>query len=368
MEGARFATSDAKTEQLRRRWGILQHENRWGQLAWEAQRIRCQEPDFSLARHAHYVALMKMGCSQDACKVAEAGMQRSPRNEAWQDLRRQAANQAAPSSDPSRSCTAQLPSTMSAVHAKRTPVVVASLFCGEQFSAAMRPARENHARWCALHGYRYACFFENLANRPDPTWSKIPIVQQLFDQGAEYVFWMDADSLFIHDGVDLQWACDLDRDFVFAGDLNVVFNAGHFLARNRPWTRKFLSDAFQVYPWPQWEDNGAMMVVLGGGNATNPLSWQPAFDRMKVPTRSQQECEHAMVHLIPRSIADHVSVVPQHRLNSYEWPGGGGHAALLRGDPVLHFAGCSAKEKVALVERFAGCTGDPSDILGTAHA
>ena len=49
--------------------------------------------------------------------------------------------------------------------------------------------------------HRYAYFEENMANRPDPTWSKILIVQQLFSEGAEYVFWMDADSLFIHDGV-----------------------------------------------------------------------------------------------------------------------------------------------------------------------
>lgn len=66
--------------------------------------------------------------------------------------------------------------------------------------------------------------------------------------------------------------------------------------------------------------------------------------------------------LLP-SLAEHVEVVPQHLLNAYEWPQGGsdlmdlhedwtpwtpwtppggGKMALLRGDPILHFAGCSA--------------------------
>ena len=37
-------------------------------------------------------------------------------------------------------------------------------------------------------------------------------VLELLKKGAEFVFWMDADSLFISDGVDLQWACDLGKD------------------------------------------------------------------------------------------------------------------------------------------------------------
>ena len=162
----------------------------------------------------------------------------------------------------------------------RARVVVASLFAGGEFARAMRPARENHERWCALHGYTYACLEENIAGRPDPTWSKIPHVLNLLRNGAEYVFWMDADSLFISDGTDLQWACNLNKDFVFAGDLNVVFNAGHFLARG-PWAERFLSNAFRIYPWPDWEDNGAMMILLGGGSADDPDSWRRSFERMK---------------------------------------------------------------------------------------
>mmetsp|Transcript_92053 Transcript_92053/g.260556 ORF Transcript_92053/g.260556 Transcript_92053/m.260556 type:complete len:179 (-) Transcript_92053:29-565(-) len=174
---------------------------------------------------------------------------------------------------------------------------------------------------------------------------------------------MDADSLFIHDGVDLEWACAMERDFVFAGDLNVVFNAGHFLVRRGEWGQRFLADAFRIHPWTQWEDNGAMMILLGGGSADNPASWQPAFERMKVPTQSEEECRRAERELLPPEVAEHVAVVPQHRLNAYEWPGGGGMAAVIRGDPVLHFAGCSAGEKTALAARFARCTGDPECLL-----
>ncbi|CAE7830327.1 XXT2, partial [Symbiodinium sp. CCMP2592] len=245
----------------------------------------------------------------------------------------------------------------------RSRVVVASLFAGSEFAQTMLPARRNHERWCALHGYTYACLEENIAGRADPTWSKLPHVLELLKKGAEFVFWMDADSLFISDGVDLQWACDLGKDFVFAGDLNVVFNAGHFLARRGAWAERFLSDAFRIHPWPDWEDNGAMMILLGGGSADEPSSWRTAFERMKVPTRSPGECHRAMTQLLPRSVAEHVQVVPQHLLNAYEWPRGGGDLSLLRGDPILHFAGCSAEQKTQLIAKFAPCTGDPLLLL-----
>merc|ERR1719356_414147 len=101
------------------------------------------------------------------------------------------------------------------------------------------------------------------------------------------------------------------------------------------------------------------MIMLGGGSADDPASWRPAFEKMKVPTRTEEECTRAMRELIAREVAPHVAVVPQHRLNAYEWPGGGGRAAVLRGDPILHFAGCSAEEKIKLVSSFASINGDP---------
>jgi len=326
----------------------LRAEGRWQQLEWEARRVLAREPSWPMARSALCLALLGQQRSAEVQQLIAEGDALCPGEPAWLELRKRAEELPAPPLSQPRA---------------RARVVVASVFHGEDFNASMRPARENHARWCAFHGYTYACLEENIAGRTDPTWSKIPFVLQLLDEGAEYVFWMDADSLFIHDGVDLQWACDLDRDFVFAGDLNVVFNAGHFLARRGAWASKFLSDAFRIHPWPHWEDNGAMMIMLGGGSADDPDTWHPAFERMKVPTQTQEECDRAMRELLPPEVAAHVAVVPQHRLNAYEWPGGGGVAALVRGDPVLHFAGCSAGEKPGLVARFAPCTGDPEALL-----
>jgi len=351
-----FMHCPAAEDQLRRRWGVLRSEGRFEQLAWEAKRISAREPGWALARNALCLTLIEIGRCAEARQEAAKGAAVCPQERVmWQQLQRRA--------DELQAQSQRQSSLMPPPSSRRARVVVASLFCGEEFALAMRPARENHARWCALHGYTYACFEENIAGRPDPTWSKIPFVLRLLREGAEFVFWMDADSLFIHDGVDLQWACDLDRDFVFAGDLNVVFNAGHFLARRGAWVEAFLEAAFRIYPWPHWEDNGAMMIMLGGGSADKPDTWMSAFDRMKVPTQTQEDCLRAMRELLPSETVPHVAVVPQHRLNAYEWPGGGGIAAIVRGDPILHFAGCSAAEKPALVSRFAACTGDPKDLV-----
>lgn len=332
---------------LQLRWGLLRQEERWEQLAWEAQKVMALDARWALPRQALCRAFVALGRAEDARREIDEAERMCP-SESWAELRTFLLTQPP---------VAALPR---AVACRKSRITVASLFCGEDFKREMRPARENHARWCALHGYIYACFEENEAGRADPTWSKIPIVRRLLREGAEYVFWMDADSLFIHDAVDLQWACDLGRDFVFAGDLNVVFNAGHFLARGGSWCEHFLESAFRIHPWPDWEDNGAMMIMLGGGSAEDPTTWRPSFERMKVPTRSREECMRAMGKIIPAEVAEHVMVVPQHRLNAYDWPGGGGLAAAVRGDPILHFAGCSAKDKIRLVKQFAGCDGDPS--------
>eukprot|EP00439_Symbiodinium_sp_Y106_P044146 s1055_g5.t1 len=139
------------------RWALLRQEARFQQLRWEAERILQREPGF---------------------EIAAAVLSNLPQQ----------------------------------VSQPRSRVVVASLFAGSEFAQTMLPARRtlawavNHERWCALHGYTYACLEENIAGRADPTWSKLPHVLELLKKGAEFVFWMDADSLFISDGVDLQWA------------------------------------------------------------------------------------------------------------------------------------------------------------------
>mmetsp|Transcript_57579 Transcript_57579/g.162388 ORF Transcript_57579/g.162388 Transcript_57579/m.162388 type:complete len:474 (+) Transcript_57579:86-1507(+) len=355
--GNGFELCQPAAVQLGRRWAAIRQEGRFEQLRWEAARVAAREPRWATVRATLCMALTELGRYAEARLAARAGAELSPHDPVWPQL-------------VARVEALEERGTPAGRHGPRPPppgqrahVVVASLFHGEAFIEAMRPARENHARWCALHGYTYACFEENFAGRSDPTWSKIPIVQRLLREGAQYVFWMDADSLFIHDGVDLQWLCELDKDFAFAGDLNVVFNAGHFLARQSAWVTRFLDDAFRIHPWPDWEDNGAMMIMLGGGSADRPDTWRPAFERMKVPTQTQDDCSRAMRELLPPDVASHVAVVPQHRLNSYEWPRGGGMHAVVHGDPILHFAGCSAAEKPGLTAKFAKCTGDPEVLL-----
>jgi len=354
-----FADCPAAAKHLGARWSLLQQEGRFGQLAWEAERICGREPSWVPARSTLIEALLASRRFAEARSAAEAGIAQGGKDVArWKSLREHVATLQESNAVAGTPLTRSSPGTFAGRR-----LVVASAFCGSEFEAKMRPARENHERWCALHGYTYACLEENIAGREDPTWSKIPHVLRLLREGAEHVFWMDADSLFINDGADLEWACDLGKDFVFAGDLNVVFNAGHFLARRGAWAERLLEDAFRIHPWPEWEDNGALMIMLGGGSADDPSTWRPAFERMKVATRSQHECDRAMKELLPPEVASHVAVVPQHRLNSYEWPGGGGVQAVARGDPILHFAGCSSFEKVGLVVRFAGADGDPGVLL-----
>ena len=85
---------------------------------------------------------------------------------------------------------------------------VLPISAGEDFQRYMRPARLNHERYCALHGYTYACLEENIAKRDDPTWSKIPhvlilslgsCVNRIFAQG------FPLPEVYIYIYIDLTW-------------------------------------------------------------------------------------------------------------------------------------------------------------------
>jgi len=86
----------------------------------------------------------------------------------------------------------------------------------------MEPARLNHQRYCARHGYTYACLEENIAQRSDPTWSKIPHVLIL---GLEKLFavgwWMfqshaPSSRRFIRFGVVFAAGCQFAQEFAAA--------------------------------------------------------------------------------------------------------------------------------------------------------
>lgn len=59
--------------------------------------------------------------------------------------------------------------------------------------------KDNHQRYCQSLGYSYAPYDVRPPNGCDPQWSKIPAIQQAWDQNPDkkFIWWVDADVVFM---------------------------------------------------------------------------------------------------------------------------------------------------------------------------
>lgn len=187
-------------------------------------------------------------------------------------------------------------------------LTVATMVIGEEYGNMVLPGIPNKARYCRHHGYNFALFTETMdATRPIP-WTKIKIIQYLFkNPKVKWVFWSDADSLFMNSHIKLKRFLDKRYDLILASDDNGI-NSGQFFIRNCEWSKKFLAD---VYNQEQFINHGW---------------WE----------------QKAIMHLYETKpkIHKHIKILPQRCINSY--------APEVKSDPnmcwqegdfILHFAG-----------------------------
>mgnify|MGYP001269079836 CR=1 FL=1 len=116
-----------------------------------------------------------------------------------------------------------------------------------------------------------------MPDRPSP-WHRISFIPELFDEGFDFVFWMDADALFLRYDRDIREVIEPGKDLymvqipiseelqISGSSLNKsIPNTGVMLLRNCEWTRKFLEkvwnrEEYRDHPW--WE-NAAVIDLLG---------------------------------------------------------------------------------------------------------
>jgi hypothetical protein len=127
----------------------------------------------------------------------------------------------------------------------------------EPIAAITRPGLE---RLASIHGLALECSNEIPSDRP-PSWHKIRVIERLFDQGYEFVLWIDADAApvnydpspvdLIRDGKDLYLV-----KHTIGG--NEVPNMGVFLIRNSQWSRQLLRQMWDQdrYIHHKWWENG----------------------------------------------------------------------------------------------------------------
>jgi len=103
-----------------------------------------------------------------------------------------------------------------------------------------------------------------------PHWNKIPVIQKhLARADVDFVFWMDADSIFMNMDTPLDDFIVPGKDLVFSCDTNcwVFLNNGHMMIRNTPWSKSTLEEWWNTYPPPgpeSWYDQSALYFILSG--------------------------------------------------------------------------------------------------------
>ena len=127
-------------------------------------------------------------------------------------------------------------------------VTVVTMAIGNEYQKIVRKGLINKKKYCASHGYNLMIGLESLDNsRPIP-WTKILLILQAMNQTkSDWIFWSDADALFMNQEILLENFIDLyadkDINFIVTKDINVI-NTGQFFIRNCEWSRNFLLDVY----------------------------------------------------------------------------------------------------------------------------
>ncbi|MEO1564033.1 MAG: putative nucleotide-diphospho-sugar transferase [Pseudomonadota bacterium] len=106
-----------------------------------------------------------------------------------------------------------------------------------------------------------------------PAWFRLQLIEELFDEGYDFVFWVDADALIvrrdvniaeeIEDGKDLY--CVLHGGGVEQHGTNLFPNTGVMLLRNSQWVRELFDEmrSHEEYALQPLWDQSALCLALG---------------------------------------------------------------------------------------------------------
>lgn len=124
------------------------------------------------------------------------------------------------------------------------------------------------------HGYDMRALQGDNWQRPRG-WLKIEAIRSALDDGFDFVFWLDVDTVVLRSDVDVRTAAvdGADLHMVWHGpdtsevaDKNLVphFNSGVMLIRATDWSRDFFSRVWDVGQLPHpWFDQATILHLLG---------------------------------------------------------------------------------------------------------
>ncbi|MBI3307620.1 MAG: hypothetical protein HYZ84_07440 [Candidatus Omnitrophica bacterium] len=122
-------------------------------------------------------------------------------------------------------------------------------------------------KYAARYGYSHQRFHTIESDRPK-AWNKIPVILDLFDQGHDFVFWLDADALFVRFDRDIAQEIEEGKDWYLVNHYRLggeVPNTGVMLLRNSQESRALLQQMWDskhhLTSW--WWENAAFIEITG---------------------------------------------------------------------------------------------------------
>jgi len=124
-------------------------------------------------------------------------------------------------------------------------------------------------KYADKYGYDIRIMNDFKTNRPAP-WFKIKIIEKLLNDKKNYdfVFWIDADALFVRFDEDIGNEIIPNKDLYLVKHFirgREVPNTGSFLIRNSEWSKEFLKKVWskKEFIYNKWWENGAVNYLLG---------------------------------------------------------------------------------------------------------
>jgi len=120
-------------------------------------------------------------------------------------------------------------------------------------------AMETFEHFSKVHGFEVLAFDRVFSPKLHPSWNKLLAILSGFKRGYDWVFWSDADSLYIGNTPKL----DYSNEFVTWGDANGLCMS-HMLVKNTEYNRRLfeamlvlgdVKDDSKFGKGPKWEQN-----------------------------------------------------------------------------------------------------------------
>ena len=149
---------------------------------------------------------------------------------------------------------------------KRKRICVTTYY-DSAFSAIGSLCYQSIRRYAEQYGMDAMLPVNVVSDRPAP-WHKILVIKELFAHGYEFVFWIDADAIFVDFTRSIEHVIETGKNLYLVKhkiNTNDVPNTGAFLLKNDRWSHAFLDAIWEKrqYIHHKWWENAAVIDILG---------------------------------------------------------------------------------------------------------